>query len=86
MTEHKLTSSIVALPYILVPVIKVCFDGIEFDILYAWIGFKVIKPDIDLHDENLLKLIEEKSIYSLNGVWVTEKIFKIIKEESKPKF
>lgn len=64
------------------PVIKVNFDRIDFDILFARLGDRVITKDIDLHDDNHLKAVDEKSIYSLNGVRVTEKIFYSIKEES----
>jgi len=55
-------------PYTQVPVIKICFDGIDFDILYARLGNKIIDEKIDLHDDNLLKSVDAQSIYSLNGV------------------
>ena len=39
-----------------------------------------------MHDENLLKSVDQPSIYSLNGVRVTEKIYHSIEEASRPKF
>lgn len=68
LKDHQLTKSITPVPYTQVPVIKICFDGIDFDILYARLGNKIIDEKIDLHDDNLLKSVDAQSIYSLNGV------------------
>jgi len=68
LKHNPLTTEIVPVPYTQVPVIKICFDGIDFDLLYARLGNKFIERSIDLHDENILKNVDNASIYSLNGV------------------
>ena len=51
-----------------VPVIKMSFDGIELDMLFARLALQVIPEDEDLRDESLLKNLDIKCIRSLNGV------------------
>ena len=50
-----------------VPVIKLQYCGIELDILFARLALKVIPDDQSIHDDNLLKNLDDKSIRSLNG-------------------
>ena len=52
-----------------VPVIKMSFDGIELDMLFARLALQVIPEDEDLRDESLLKNLDIKCIRSLNGTW-----------------
>ena len=49
------------------PVIKMSFDGIELDMLFARLALQVIPEDEDLRDESLLKNLDIKCIRSLNG-------------------
>lgn len=51
-----------------VPVIKMSFDGIELDMLFARLALQVIPEDQDLRDEGLLKNLDQKCVRSLNGV------------------
>ena len=50
-----------------VPVIKMEFDGIEFDMLFARLALKDISPDQELRDMTLLKNLDMKCVRSLNG-------------------
>uniref|UniRef100_A0A8D1ERT1 Poly(A) polymerase n=2 Tax=Sus scrofa TaxID=9823 RepID=A0A8D1ERT1_PIG len=50
-----------------VPVIKLCFDGIEIDILFARLALQTIPEDLDLRDDSLLKNLDIRCIRSLNG-------------------
>ncbi|KAM5273683.1 poly(A) polymerase alpha-like [Ctenodactylus gundi] len=51
-----------------VPVIKLCFDGIEIDILFARLALQTIPEDLDLRDDSLLKNLDIRCIRSLNGM------------------
>ena len=50
-----------------VPVIKMAFDGIELDMLFARLALQIIPEEQDLRDEGLLKNLDQKCVRSLNG-------------------
>uniref|UniRef100_A0A673U4L5 Poly(A) polymerase n=1 Tax=Suricata suricatta TaxID=37032 RepID=A0A673U4L5_SURSU len=61
-----------------VPVIKLCFDGIEIDILFARLALQTIPEDLDLRDDSLLKNLDIRCIRSLNGCRVTDEILHLV--------
>ncbi|XP_062574404.1 poly(A) polymerase type 3-like isoform X2 [Saccostrea cucullata] len=61
-----------------VPVIKMTFDGIELDMLFARLALPQIPEDIDLRDESMLKNLNEKCVRSLNGCRVTDEILHLV--------
>ena len=61
-----------------VPLIKLYFDGIEMDILFARLNKTTIDETIDLKDSNLLRELDEKCVRSLNGCRVTDEILHLV--------
>ncbi|XP_042903419.1 poly(A) polymerase type 3 isoform X2 [Parasteatoda tepidariorum] len=61
-----------------VPVIKMTFDGIELDVLFARLALKDIPEDQDLRDVSLLKNLDFKCVRSLNGCRVTDEILHLV--------
>ena len=61
-----------------VPVIKLCFDGIEIDILFGRLALQTIPEDLDLRDDCLLKSLDIRCIISLKGCRVTNKILYLV--------
>ncbi|XP_028809182.1 LOW QUALITY PROTEIN: poly(A) polymerase alpha [Denticeps clupeoides] len=61
-----------------VPVIKLCFDGIEIDILFARLALQTIPESLDLRDDSLLKNLDIRCIRSLNGCRVTDEILHLV--------
>lgn len=61
-----------------VPVMRFKFDGVSIDLLYAKLGLWVIPDDLDLSVPTLLQDLDEKSVRSLNGSRVTDKILHMV--------
>uniref|UniRef100_A0A6B2EHX4 Poly(A) polymerase n=1 Tax=Phlebotomus kandelakii TaxID=1109342 RepID=A0A6B2EHX4_9DIPT len=61
-----------------VPVIKMNFDGIEIDLLFARLTLKEIPDNFDLRDDQLLKNLNPKCVRSLNGCRVTDEILRLV--------
>ncbi|EDV21644.1 uncharacterized protein TRIADDRAFT_30173, partial [Trichoplax adhaerens] len=61
-----------------VPVIKMVFDGIEMDMLFARLGLQNIPENLDLLDLELLRNLDMKCVRSLNGCRVTDAILSLV--------
>ncbi|XP_065344500.1 poly(A) polymerase type 3 [Cloeon dipterum] len=72
------TSDLRAVEDAFVPVIKMEFDGVEIDMLFARLALREIPPDMDLHDDLLLKNLDPKCVRSLNGCRVTDEILRLV--------
>ena len=55
-----------------VPVIKMKFDEVDIDMLFAKVALKEVGNDLELLDDNILRDCDKETIRSLNGCRVTE--------------
>lgn len=69
---------ITSVPDAFVPIIKIEFDGISIDLIYAKLNVPRVPLDMTLEDKNLLKNIDEKDLRSLNGTRVTDEILQLV--------
>ncbi|PIS55911.1 Poly(A) polymerase PAPalpha [Candidozyma auris] len=67
-----------SVPDAYVPIIKLEFDGISIDLIFARLNVSRVPLDMSLDDKNLLKNIEEKDLRSLNGTRVTDEILTLV--------
>ncbi|XP_053696868.1 poly(A) polymerase type 3-like [Sabethes cyaneus] len=61
-----------------VPIIKINFDGIEFDLLFIKLALAKVPDNFDLFDDMLLDKADCHSKRNLNGVRVTEEILRLV--------
>uniref|UniRef100_A0A914E207 polynucleotide adenylyltransferase n=1 Tax=Acrobeloides nanus TaxID=290746 RepID=A0A914E207_9BILA len=78
LKQDPVVSDLHAVEDAFVPVIKLRYNGIELDILFARLALKEVPDDLQLSDDNLLKNLDEKSIRSLNGCRVADEILRLI--------
>lgn len=70
-----------AIPDAFVPVIKLTFDGIEVDLLFARLALPSIPEDLELNDSMLLKNLDQRCVRSLNGCRVTDEILRSVPDK-----
>lgn len=78
LREEKDVKDLRAVEEAYVPVIKMTFDGIELDMLFARLALKDIPENQDLRDVSLLKNLDPKCVRSLNGCRVTDEILHLV--------
>lgn len=62
-----------------IPFIKLKYDGIECNILFASLPYEVIDESLDILDSNNLNSANECTARSLNGSITTDMILKLLK-------
>lgn len=78
LKEHEEVKDLRAVEEAFVPVIKLSFDGIEIDILFARLALQTIPENLDLRDDSLLRNLDIRCIRSLNGCRVTDEILHLV--------
>lgn len=78
LKERPELQEIAAVPDAYVPIIKIEFDGISIDLIFAKLDIPRVPLDLKLDDKNLLRNIDEKDLRSLNGTRVTDEILTLV--------
>ncbi|KAK9956262.1 hypothetical protein ABG768_014007 [Culter alburnus] len=78
LKEQEEVKDLRAVEEAFVPVIKLAFDGIEIDILFARLALQTIPENLDLRDDGLLRNLDIRCIRSLNGCRVTDEILHLV--------
>eukprot|EP00054_Salpingoeca_dolichothecata_P011035 m.61342 g.61342 ORF g.61342 m.61342 type:complete len:698 (-) comp19265_c0_seq2:44-2137(-) len=78
LKQHKDVKELVAVEAAFVPAIKLVFDGIEMDLLFARLALPRIPDDLKLNDVQILKNLEMKCVRSINGCRVTDEILDLV--------
>ncbi|ABN68119.1 Poly(A) polymerase PAPalpha (Polynucleotide adenylyltransferase alpha) [Scheffersomyces stipitis CBS 6054] len=69
---------IVPVPDAFVPIIKIEYDGVPLDLIFACLNVPRIPLDMTLDDKNLLRNLDERDLRSLNGTRVTDEILQLV--------
>ncbi|GMT11624.1 hypothetical protein PFISCL1PPCAC_2921, partial [Pristionchus fissidentatus] len=78
LSEDPQVTELIAVEEAFVPLIKLYYSGIEMDILFARLALKEVPDHQNLHDDMLLKNLDEKCIRSLNGSRVADQILRLV--------
>ncbi|WUR04258.1 poly(A) polymerase [Vairimorpha necatrix] len=61
-----------------VPLIKLIYQGIHIDLTFARLNMSVVKEDVNLLNDVILKNMDDKCVLSINGSRVTDEILNLI--------
>jgi poly(A) polymerase len=67
LRECKEVKDLRAVEEAFVPVMKMVFDGVEIDLLFARLALQEIPEELDLRNDILLKNLDARCVRSLNG-------------------
>lgn len=65
-------------PDAFVPIIKLEFNGISIDLIFARLIVPSVPMNLDLKSKDLLRGLEEKEVRSVNGTRVTDEILELV--------
>ncbi|XP_057473140.1 nuclear poly(A) polymerase 4-like isoform X2 [Actinidia eriantha] len=78
LAEMEEVTELQPVPDAHVPVMKLKFDGVSIDLLYASVSLLVVPEDFDISDVSVLYDIDEPTVRSLNGCRVADQILKLV--------
>ncbi|XP_040895412.1 poly(A) polymerase type 3-like [Toxotes jaculatrix] len=78
LKAQKEVTEIQAVEEAFVPVIKLCYDGTEVDLVFARLLQRSIPENLKVCNDELLKNLDKLCVRSLNGYRVTEEILSLV--------
>ncbi|XP_040898818.1 poly(A) polymerase type 3-like [Toxotes jaculatrix] len=78
LKAQKEVTEIQAVEEAFVPVIKLCYDGTEVDLVFARLLQRSVPDNLKVCNDELLKNLDKLCVRSLNGYRVTEEILSLV--------
>eukprot|EP00397_Hematodinium_sp_SG-2012_P038273 GEMP01041608.1.p1 GENE.GEMP01041608.1~~GEMP01041608.1.p1 ORF type:complete len:550 (+),score=115.96 GEMP01041608.1:45-1652(+) len=78
LQEHPKIVEVQPVPDAYTPIIKMIFDDVDIDLLFARMNLSSVKDLESLEDDNLLKNLDDKSVRCMNGCRVNDAILKLV--------
>ncbi|THX06515.1 Poly(A) polymerase [Aureobasidium pullulans] len=64
-----------------VPIMKLVYQGIEIDLIFAPLQLNSVPPNLDLEDNSLLRGLDDQDLRSVNGTRVTDDVLRLVPQE-----
>ncbi|KAI5236627.1 Poly(A) polymerase [Aureobasidium subglaciale] len=64
-----------------VPIMKLVYQNIEIDLIFARLQLNSIPPNLDLEDNSLLRGLDDADLRSVNGTRVTDDVLRLVPHE-----
>lgn len=71
-------TELTAVPGAFVPILKIVYEGVAIDLIFAQLQLPSVPADLDLQDNRWLQNIDEVSVRSLNGARTTDVILRLV--------
>ncbi|KAL8284230.1 hypothetical protein RQP46_004979 [Phenoliferia psychrophenolica] len=78
LTEMEGVVEVASVPDAYVPVMKCTISGIDIDLTFARLALPAVRDDLELHDNELLRNLDERCVRSLGGSRVTDEILRLV--------
>lgn len=79
LRRHPSVTKLTEVREAFVPVIKMKFEGVDIDLLFARVEYTEVGDDLkNLLDDNILRNCDKESVRSLNGSRVTDIILQLV--------
>lgn len=79
LSDPKLIESFVEVPDAFVPIIKLEYDGVDIDLIFASLPSQSSIPrDFTLHDQSVLRGLDDQTIRSVNGVRTAKELLELV--------
>lgn len=83
LRAQPLATKVQAVPDAFTPIIKLCFDGIDVDLLFARLAIPRLPANLNsLSDDSLLRNVDEKTVRSLNGSRVAADLVNLVPDKN----
>lgn len=79
LSNPELIESFVEVPDAFVPIIKLEYDGVDIDLIFASLPSQSSIPrDFSLHDQSVLRGLDDSTIRSVNGVRTAKELLELV--------
>lgn len=76
--SRLIQNALKSVPEAWVPIMKLKFQGVEVDLLFASLNMPAVPDNLSLESNDILKNLDDQAQRSLNGSRVTDEILRLV--------